>query len=113
MARPVIPHALTLLALAKQTLGLSLPPLLGWLFALAMMALVTWRAPRTAGPGLGLHLGACLLAFVLGHKQGYFNYYVLAAYLLLWGLLDTGLEAGTGRTTTLPSQPTPQEVDTT
>jgi hypothetical protein len=97
LARPVIPHALTLLALAKQGLGLDLPPILGWSFAAAMIALITWRGPRQPVPGLGLWLAAALLAFVLGHKQGYFNYYVLAAYLLLWGGTDGDTEGVTSR----------------
>jgi len=86
-ARPVIPHALTLLALAQQSLGLDLPPTTGWLFALVLIALVAWKTPQRAGAALGPYLAASLLAFILGHKQGYFNYYVLATYLLLWGLV--------------------------
>jgi hypothetical protein len=97
LARPVIPHALTLLALAKQGLGLDLPPVLGWSFALVMVGLITWRSPRQPAPGLGLWLGAALLAFVLGHKQGYFNYYVLAAYLLLWQAASSDTEGVTSR----------------
>lgn len=87
LVRPVIPHALTLLALGKQALGLDLPPVLGWGFALVCLAWLTWRGPRRWEPAAGLWLGASLLVFILGHKQGYFNYYVLATYLLLWGLL--------------------------
>lgn len=87
LARPVVPHALTLLALAKQGLGLDLPPVTGWLLAVILVTLLAWRTPRTSGPALGPYLGASLLAFILGHKQGYFNYYVLATYLLLWGLV--------------------------
>lgn len=86
MARPVVPHALTLLALAKQAWGLDVPPAVTWGLALALIALVTWRAPRRLSPAQGLWLGASILAMVLGHKQGFFNYFVLVAYLLLWGV---------------------------
>lgn len=86
LARPIVPQALTLHALVRNSLGLNLPPAAGWLVALVLILAVAWRNPGCRAGNPGYCLGASLLAFILGHKQGYYNYYVLATYLLLWGL---------------------------
>ncbi|NPV45726.1 MAG: hypothetical protein HPY69_02105 [Armatimonadetes bacterium] len=93
LARPVVPQALTLLALAKNSLALDLSPAAGWLVALALILAIAWRNPGRNAGNMACCLGASVLAFILGHKQGYFNYYVLTTYLLLWGL-GVGDEGG-------------------
>jgi hypothetical protein len=90
--RPVVYHALTLAALLKNVVGLTVPSGALWGLAAVLLGLLAWKTPPHEKRGAGLWLAAALLVFCLCHTQGFPNYYYLALYLLLMGVAQDGEE---------------------
>lgn len=90
--RPVVYHALTLAALLKNALGLTVPSVALWALAAVALGMLAWKTPPHEKRGTGLWLASALLVFCLCHTQGFPNYYYLALYLLLIGVTQDGEE---------------------
>jgi hypothetical protein len=90
--RPVVYHALTLAALLKNAMGLTVPSMALWGLAAVLLGMLAWKTPPHEKRRTGLWLAAALLVFCLCHTQGFPNYYYLALYLLLMGVAQDGEE---------------------
>ncbi|MHB8995338.1 MAG: hypothetical protein ACYC63_08840 [Armatimonadota bacterium] len=91
--RPVVYHALTLAALLKNAAGLTVPSVALWALAAVLLGLLAQKTPPHEKRGTGLWLAAALMVFCLCHTQGFPNYYYLALYLLLIGVVQDGGDA--------------------
>jgi hypothetical protein len=92
---PLRMDGVTIRALLKHEFGVDAP---GWLMAsaaIAVIGLVTWRAP-VKGPSPAPWMAASLLTFCLFHSQAFVNYYYLCQYLMLLGLGDWFVSEGSG-----------------
>lgn len=92
LGRPVVYHALTIAALLHNVAGLTVPAVVLWTLAAALLGLLAWKTPAHEERGGGLGLAAALLVFCLCHTQGFPNYYYLALFLLLLGLAQERAE---------------------
>ena len=100
--RPVVYHALTLAALLKNEMGVTVPAVALWGLAAVLLGLLAWRTPPHEERGAGLWLAAALLVFCLCHTQGFPNYYYLALFLLLMGVAQEGAKGEDRREATRP-----------
>jgi len=92
VGRAVVTHALTIPAFLSNEFGWTLPRAVVWPALAVLVGLLGWRTPGAGrGPG-GLYLAAALLAFnVL--VQGFPNYYYLAEFLLLLGVVQSSADS--------------------
>jgi hypothetical protein len=92
LQRPSRADAVTVQNLLRSEWDVGLPRIVWWALGVAIVVLVSLRAPPRPLHS-AMWAGTALLAFVLLHTQSFFNYFYLCAYLLLLGVVSSGERA--------------------